>query len=187
MQRFLIGLITLACFMCAPRGAAAQDDGQPLIDMPPFDVIVLTQAAGGKSVKIAPLPQRNYDKRPADTERLQVVLLSHPERKYEILWRDIEKLNLYERMVYDDAMKKLGEKDFIAAFMNLSFLMQNYPKTPNLENSCFKVQRSCSQNRARTLVAIFRRCRHSRNCTPQRLTMRTTPSWLVCRKSLIRC
>ncbi len=36
-------------------------------------------------------------------------------------------------MIYDEAMKKLGEKDFIAAFMNLSFLMQNYPRTPNLE------------------------------------------------------
>ncbi len=111
----------------------AQNDERPLIDTPPFDVVVLTQTAGGKAVKIAPLPQRNYDNRPADTEKLQVVLLSHPERKYEILWRDIEKLNLYERMIYDEAMKKLGEKDFINAFMNLSFLMQNYPKTPNLE------------------------------------------------------
>ena len=36
-------------------------------------------------------------------------------------------------MIYDEAMKKVGEKDFVAAFMNLSFLMRNYPNTANLE------------------------------------------------------
>ena len=130
------GVVYLSMLMwcvCSVARVHAQSDEQPLIDMVPFDVIEVTATAGGQSVKIAPLPQRNYDKRPPDTERLEVVLLSHPERKYEILWRDIEKLNLFERMIYDEAMKKLGEKDFIAAFMNLSFLMQNYPKTPNLE------------------------------------------------------
>ncbi len=156
----------------------AQNDERPLIDTPPFDVVVLTQTAGGKAVKIAPLPQRNYDNRPADTEKLQVVLLSHPERKYEILWRDIEKLNLYERMIYDEAMKKLGEKDFINAFMNLSFLMQNYPKTPNLEKLrrtfCSRALRSCSLNRVPSSVAIFRRCRRSKNCEPRLLTTRPT-------------
>ncbi len=136
MPRSRISFITcvLAFATCLGRPARAQnDEQQPLIDRVPYDVLVLTQTAGGKAVKIAPLPQRNYDRRPADTEKLEVVILSHPERKYEILWRDIAQLNLFERMVYDEAMRKLAEKDFIAAFMNLSYLMQNYPKTPNLE------------------------------------------------------
>lgn len=117
----------------AYQPAFAQNEEQPLIDMAPFDIVVLNQAAGGKSVKIAPLPVRSFEKRPADEEKLQVVILTHPERKYEVMWKDIDKVLLYERMIYDEAMKKLAEKDFIAAFMNLSFLMQNYPKTPNLE------------------------------------------------------
>ena len=131
--RLIFGLLVGIGVVHLHSSVQAQTDEQPLIDMAPFDVVVLTQAAGGKSVKIATLPQRNYDKRPGDNERLEVVILSHPERKYEVLWRDIEKVNLFERMVYDEAVKKLSEKDFIAAFMNLSFLMQNYPKTPNLE------------------------------------------------------
>ncbi len=94
---------------------------------------VLNAAAGGKSVKIAPLAVRSFDRRPADTERLAVVILSHPERKYEVLWKDIERVDFFEVMIYDEANKKLAEKDFISAFMNLSYLMQNYPKTPNLE------------------------------------------------------
>lgn len=137
MRGFLICLITFACscWLIGDKSAIAQsaDDGQPLIDMVPFDVVVLNEAAGGKSVKIACLPKRDYEKRPPDTEKLEVVILTHPERKYEVLWRDIAKVNAFERMIYDEAMKKLGEKDFISAFMNLSFLMQNYPKTPNLE------------------------------------------------------
>lgn len=117
----------------ASRPAAASGDEVPLIDTPPFDLIVLTVTAGGESVKITPIADRNMAQRPSDSTKLEVVLLSHPDRKYEIAWRDIARIELYERMVYDEALKKLAEKDFISAFMNLSFLMRNYPDTPNLE------------------------------------------------------
>lgn len=117
---------------------AAATDGTgaeevPLIDTAPFDVIVLTDVAGGKRVKIAPVANRDWSQRPSDTTKLQVVLLSHPDRVYQISWADIARLELYERMVYDEAVIKLAERDFIGAFMNLSFLMRNYPQTPNLE------------------------------------------------------
>ncbi len=134
---FTFGLFTvclcLVSLILAADVARAQSADQPLIDLAPYDTIVLNQAAGGKSVKISPLPVRNYDKRPPDEERLQVVILTHPDRKYEVMWRDIDKIIFFERMIYDEALKKLAEKDFITAFMDLSFLMQNYPKTPNLE------------------------------------------------------
>ena len=111
MMRNLILALALVAWLAGLVGRAqAQTDQQPLIDMVPFDVIVLTATAGGQSVKIAPLPQRNYDKRPPDTERLEVVLLSHPERKYEILWRDIEQLNLFERMIYDESHEEAGRE-----------------------------------------------------------------------------
>ncbi len=133
--------LALACWLAmapattvlAQKADAVVDEGIPLIDTPPYDVIVLTEAAGGKSVKIAPIRDRNLTQRPADTVRLEVTLLSHPDRRYEILWRDIARIDLFERMIYDEALKKLSEKDFVTAFMNLSFLMRNYPKTANLE------------------------------------------------------
>lgn len=139
----LVGALLTMIGMCSSRvlgqgpaakqTAAVADEGVPLIDMPPFDVIVLTPAAGGKSIKIAPVVDRNLTQRPSDSTKLEVVLLSHADRRYEIAWRDIARLDLYERMVYDEALRKLGEKDFISAFMNLSFLMRSYPETPNLE------------------------------------------------------
>ncbi|MGN6547035.1 MAG: ABC transporter substrate-binding protein [Aureliella sp.] len=114
-------------------GSEPADEEVPLIDTPPFDVIVLTAEAGGQRVKVAPVENRDVSQRPSDSTKLQVVLLSHPDRVYQIAWRDIAKLELYEQMVYDEAVIKLAERDFIGAFMNLSFLMRNYPKTPNLE------------------------------------------------------
>lgn len=119
----------------APAATSNTDFAEqvPLIDLAPFDVIVLTPEAGGKRVKIAPLANRDFSQRPSDSTKLQVVLLSHPDRVYQITWRDIARIELYEQMVYGDAVVKLAERDFIGAFMNLSFLMRNYPKTPNLE------------------------------------------------------
>ncbi|MFO1066707.1 MAG: ABC transporter substrate-binding protein, partial [Pirellulales bacterium] len=107
---------------------------RPLIDRQPFDLIILTQAAGGHRVPIATLPERAFPQRPTDATKLEVVLLSHLDRRYEITWRDIEKIEFYEQMVYDEALKKMAAKDYIGAFQNLSFLLQNYPQMSELEN-----------------------------------------------------
>lgn len=138
-------LITRWVCVCAPIALLgmghtllhAQDSPEaserPLIDSVPYDLVVLNDTAGGKSVKIAPIAERNMTQRPPDTTKLEVVLLKYPDRRYEVLWRDIKRIELYERMIYDEALRKLAEKDFITAFMDLSFLMQNYPKMPQLE------------------------------------------------------
>ncbi|MGN6136775.1 MAG: ABC transporter substrate-binding protein [Aureliella sp.] len=133
---FLLAAVVLglgAAGVANAQEAALPVEETPLIDSPPFDVIVLTEAAGGKRVKISPIADRNMTQRPSDNTKLEVVLLSHPDRRYEIAWRDIARIELFERMIYDEALKKLAEKDFVTAFMDLSFLMTNYPKTPNLE------------------------------------------------------
>jgi tetratricopeptide (TPR) repeat protein len=144
-----------ACALLSGSLLLAQDAGEesigaeakPLIDRAPFDIIVLTATAGGHQVPIAPLENRNINPRPSDATKLQVVLLSHEDRRYEIAWRDIERVDLYEQMIYDEAVKKMGEKDFIGAFQNLSFLMRNYPRMPNLE----KLQRDFMFQSATTL------------------------------------
>ncbi len=75
----------------------------------PYDVIVLTEAAGVNRSRL-PDQGRNLTQRPADTVRLEVTLLSHPDRRYEILWRDIARIDLIERMIYDEALKEaVGE------------------------------------------------------------------------------
>ncbi len=107
----------------------------PLIDQQPFDLITLTADAGGESEKVFPIPfpNRQVPSNPSDTEKLKVVLTEFPEREYEVQWKNIAKIELYEQRIYNEAIAKLADKDFIAAFQNLSFLLKNYASMPRLE------------------------------------------------------
>lgn len=107
----------------------------PLIDQQPFDLITLNAANGGASVKVfpLPLPNRQVPSNPNPQDKLRVVLVRFPEREYEVLWRDIERVELYEQRVHAEALSKLATKDFIGAFQNLSYLLKHYPQMPRLE------------------------------------------------------
>ncbi len=119
----------------APALAGDPPDDRPLIDQPPFDLIWLKPEAGGASVRVLPipLPGRQVPANPPGSEKLRVVLTRFPEREYEVRWRDIARIDLYEQHIFDEALRKISEKDFIGAFQNLSFLMKNYPRLPRLE------------------------------------------------------
>ncbi len=138
--RSVLQATTMALLLLCPLTARGQEDGleisdPPLIDQQPFDLITLKASAGGGSFKVAPLPFRTVPPRPADTAKLEdLILLKVGEaRRYEIYWRDIEKIELYEQRVYEEALSKLKSGDFVEAFMNLSYLLKNYPNMPNLE------------------------------------------------------
>lgn len=130
------------CFLSfgAPRVSAFQaseivKEEPELIDQEPFDLVILKAEAGGESVKVFPIPfpGRKVPANPRATERLDVVLQKFPEREYEVLWRDIQEIQLFEDRIYRQAVRRMGDKDFTGAFQNLSYLMKNYPKTPGLD------------------------------------------------------
>jgi tetratricopeptide (TPR) repeat protein len=106
----------------------------PIIDQKPFDLIYLTAEAGSGEFKVLPIefPNRTIPSDPSKAEKIQVVLVKFPERRYEIAWKWIEKIELYEDMVIKDALARLDQKDFIGAFQNLSFMMRRYPNFPRL-------------------------------------------------------
>lgn len=127
---------------CLPAGSLvfgqdeiAVEEG-PLIDQQPTDWIHLTDEAGGGSFQVMPLnlPNRPNITRPEPSQRLPVVLKLFPERRYEIAWKWIDRIDFYEQMVLDEAKQRLADKDFIGAFQSLSFLMRRYPDTPQLED-----------------------------------------------------
>ena len=75
--------------------AHAQDESleisdPPLIDQQPFDLITLKPSVGGGSFKVAPLPFRQVPPRPADTAKLEdlILLKAGEARRYEILFGD---------------------------------------------------------------------------------------------------
>ncbi|HBE67554.1 MAG TPA: hypothetical protein DDW52_05325 [Planctomycetaceae bacterium] len=127
----------LFCIGWPAQVSAFQDivrEEPELIDQEPFDLIVLTADAGGGSEKVFPLPfpGRKVPVNPRETDRLDVVLVRFPEREYEVMWRDIEKIELYENRIYKQAVDRMADKDFIGAFQNLSFLMKKYPRMDRL-------------------------------------------------------
>ncbi len=128
-----IGLLNVSTCVIAQDDVEIESVEAPLIDQQPFDLLTLTTEEGGGSFKIAPLPVRELPSSPRPTDKLRVVLLKFAEREYEIVWRAIAKIELYEQRIYDEAMRKMEQKDFIGAFQNLSFLMKNYPNMPRLE------------------------------------------------------
>ncbi len=105
-----------------------------VLDEAPFDVITLKKDAGNRSVKVSPIdfPGRKVPQSAKDTDRFRVTFTLFPDRIYEILWKDIEKVILFEELVLQRANVLLEQKRFSEAFEHLDFLMKNYPQTQGL-------------------------------------------------------
>ena len=142
-----IAWLVLAVFLSIPNVLLSQGIERvdpPLIDQQPFDLITLSDDEGGESVKVLPIPfpNRRLPNNPKPTDRIEVVLVRFQERLYEVAWQSIAidpqtgkyAIGLYERRIYDEAVEKMREKDFVTAFQNLSFLLKNYPKMDGLED-----------------------------------------------------
>ena len=126
------------------RTASAQQDkllvdagivGSILDEQTPFDIITLKQEAGGRSVRVNTIdfPDRKIPVAPKETDRFKVTFPVFPDRIYEIAWRDIETIYLYEQLIAQQANKLLEKKQFGEAFEHLNFLLVNYPSTPGLQ------------------------------------------------------
>jgi hypothetical protein len=107
-----------------------------LLDEEPFDIITLTVEASGRSVKVARIdfPNRRVPTDVKEGDKLQVTILLFPTRRYEVAWRDVAKVWLYEQMVLERAKSLVSEKNFGEAFEHLNFLIVNYPQTPGLDS-----------------------------------------------------
>ena len=135
----------IAWILCLPSVLWAQADLDKvleeievvgsLMDQEPFDVVTLKPEATGRSVKVAPIefPDRRIPTNVKETDKLQVTILLFPTRRYEVLWKDIGKVWLYEQMILARAKKLVDERNFGEAFEHLNFLFVNYPKTPGLQ------------------------------------------------------
>jgi tetratricopeptide (TPR) repeat protein len=105
-----------------------------LLDEEPFDIVTLTKDASGRSVKVAPIdfPNRRVPTSVKDGEKLQVTILLFPTRRYEVAWKDVAKVWLYEQMILDRAKGLVSQRNYGEAFEHLNFLMVNYPQTAGL-------------------------------------------------------
>jgi tetratricopeptide (TPR) repeat protein len=104
-----------------------------VLDSTPFDVITVTKEEGGQSVKVQllDLPGRRIPKDAARVGRLRCSIMIMPGRLYEIDWKDIAKITLWEDIIIHLARKYLRERNYAEAFEHLVHLRDNYPKSGN--------------------------------------------------------
>ncbi|MBU6175008.1 MAG: hypothetical protein KGQ60_14450, partial [Planctomycetes bacterium] len=80
-----------------------------LIDLAPFDIITLKKEEGGKSVQVNPLdfPNRKVPANPKDSDSIRCVITLFPGRVYEVKWKDVAKVTLWEELILDRAKRNL--------------------------------------------------------------------------------
>lgn len=124
-------LVSLALPTLPVRGQAAE---VPYIDRPPFDRLILNAANNNAKVDVVllELPKRQLPNPLPESGTLDVKRLSQPSTTYQVLWSTIERVELYEHMVLDEAVELSRKGDALGAFRSFSFLHQHYPKLPGL-------------------------------------------------------
>jgi hypothetical protein len=135
-------LFLAIAFASAEKGYGQQDKlltevgvVASVLDEAPFDIITLKKEATGKSVRVNPIdfPNRRIPTSTGENDRFRVTFPIFPDRIYEIAWKDIEKVILYEQLVLQQANKLIDQKQFSEAFEHLEFLKVHYPQTPGLQ------------------------------------------------------
>ena len=121
------GLLLLLCL--APARAAT-----PLYEEDPYDQVVLDAANHHAVLKVKPLnlPDRQLPVRHKPDEKLVVHLLDKPDAAYEVAWRSIAKIEVFEQLVLDKAGALVADGKFDEAYDYFKFLEQNRPNTPGL-------------------------------------------------------
>jgi tetratricopeptide (TPR) repeat protein len=147
VRRFGLGvvgaLIVLSCSDFS-RSSYAQEEPPPapvvefddsVLNESPFDLVTVNKEAGGGQAKVFPIdfPGRVRPASPAAGDKLIVKLINYPDRLYEVRWKDIEKIDLYEEMVLAGAKKAMEQKEYASAFEHLQYLQNYHPDTPGLK------------------------------------------------------
>jgi tetratricopeptide (TPR) repeat protein len=120
-------MLTLA----APVSAAEER----LVDLPPFDQILLDADNNNALLKVEPLelPGRKV---PALKEgNLTIRLLADPTRPFDVSWQSIQKVLLFEDYLLQEAARLTNDGKFDEAFDYYARLLRDYPALPGLNDA----------------------------------------------------
>ncbi len=104
-----------------------------LLERSPFDQVTLDAENGNAVLDIVPLESIPTDPKP--TDRLRIHLVSDPEQAYEVLWQHIVKFKSYHQLVFDEAQRRMREKNYDEAFRDFDYLLHHTAVTPGLNQS----------------------------------------------------
>ncbi len=116
---------------------AAHADDEPLYHQEPFDRIILNDQNNNAVLEVCPLrlPSRIVPRQPDPEAKLRFRLVDQPEKTYEVQWQEIAKVELFERILLDEAMHLATSGKGGQAYEYFRFLFAKYPKLAGLESA----------------------------------------------------
>ena len=113
------------------------EEFEDLLDRDPFDRITLDESNEGQVIEVLPIdfPERKIPESRRPSQKIRVRLLEAPESEFEVAWHNIEKIELYEQLVLEQAQRLARAKEFDEAYEYFHFLLHQYPNTEGLEES----------------------------------------------------
>ncbi len=107
---------------------------QSLLARDPFDELTLDAANGNAVLELEPvdLPNRRLPANPRPSDTIRVRLPDRPDEQFDVAWRNIVRLRLYEQIVLDKAAELAAAGQFDEAFDHLQFVYQRDPRYPGL-------------------------------------------------------
>ena len=131
---FVFVVLAVAASLPSPA-QDADEDKRPLFKQEPYDEIHLREGAVVK-VELLPLEGRVVPENPRGTDKLIVKRLGETD-PYEVLWRSIEKIRLWEQVLLDEADRLVAAERFNEAYEFFGYLRQPpyRDRLPGLNNS----------------------------------------------------
>jgi tetratricopeptide (TPR) repeat protein len=123
----------------AEASQPANEPGKPLrlFEQDPYDWI---RFKDDKEIKVQPLnlKGRRLPENPRASDKLIVRTLDDPDTEYEVVWRDIVEIKLFEQLILDEAEKLVAAEQFNEAYDYYLYLERHHPKLPGLDASLQK-------------------------------------------------
>lgn len=132
MIGLLIGLPVAAQDADPPAAAGRTSQPVPLCRLPPRDLLRLKGDQADYEVRVLNLPQRRLPESPRDRDRLTI---EYQDERFEVAWKDIALLQLFEQRVLDEAVRWMESGQFDLAYEDLVFLRQHDPDWPGLKEA----------------------------------------------------
>jgi len=128
-------LFAVVVGICPSGELRAQDI--PLYEEEPFDRITLDEANDNEVLIVKPLdfPDRRVPTDKRGDDKLVIRLVDRPDTKYELFWHAIEKIELFEELVLDEANKLITAGKLDEAYSYLVFLRQQEHPPAGLDRS----------------------------------------------------
>src|SRR5262245_7638157 len=132
-----VGAALVLLLLLAPPLALARQPQGSLLEQDPYDELTLDAANKNAVLKIEPvdLPGRRLPSNPRPSSKLRLRLPDRPGEEFEVEWRSIERLRLFEQIVLDESLRLARDGRFDQAFEHLRYVEARDAQYPGLADA----------------------------------------------------